>query len=81
MVCIYWNRGDIMARKRLRLSSPSDVRKAMSKIANAVYNGEIDPKEANAILYACNSVLSSIRIDEQQKKIEELEQILNNQKL
>lgn len=70
-----------MARKRLRLSSPSDVRKAMSKIANAVYNGEIDPKEANAILYACNSVLSSIRIDEQQKKIEELEQILNNQKL
>lgn len=70
-----------MARKRLRLSSPSDVRKAISKIANAVYNGEIDPKEANAILYACNSVLSSIRIDEQQKKIEELEQILNNQKL
>lgn len=50
----------------------------MSKIANALYNGEIDPKEANAILYACNSVLSSIRIDEQQKKIEELEQLLNN---
>lgn len=67
-----------MPRKRLRLSSPSDVRKAMSKIANAVYNGELDPKEANAILYACNSVLSSIRIDEQQKKIEELERLLNN---
>lgn len=67
-----------MPRKRLRLSSPSDVRKAMSKIANAVYNGDLDPKEANAILYACNSVLSSIRIDEQQKKIEELERLLNN---
>lgn len=67
-----------MPRKRLRLSNPSEVRKAMSKIANALYNGEIDPKEANAILYACNSVLSSIRIDEQQKKIEELEQLLNN---
>ena len=50
----------------------------MSKIANAVYNGDLDPKEANAILYACNSVLSSIRIDEQQKKIEELERLLNN---
>lgn len=67
-----------MPRKRLRLSSPADVRKAMSKIANAVYNGDLDPKEANAILYACNSVLSSIRIDEQQKKIEELERLLNN---
>lgn len=66
-----------MPRKRLRLSRPSEVRKAMSKIANAVYNGELDPKEANAILYACNSVLSSIRIDEQQKKIDELERLLN----
>ena len=50
----------------------------MSKIANAVYNGDLDPKEANAILYACNSVLSSIRIDEQHKKIEELERLLHN---
>ncbi len=70
-----------MSRKRLRLSTPSDVRKAMTKIANALYNGEIEPKEANAILYACNSVLSSIRIDEQQKKIDELEQLLNSQDL
>ncbi len=70
-----------MPRKRLRLSSPSDVRKTMSRIANAVYNGDIDPKSANTILYACNSVLSSIRIDEQQKKIDELEQLLNSQGL
>lgn len=70
-----------MAKKRLRLSTPTEVRKAISKIANAVYNGEIEPKEANAILYACNSVLSSIRIDEQQKKIDELEQLLNSQSL
>lgn len=70
-----------MPRKRLRLSTPSEVRKAMSKIANAVLNGDIDPKTANTILYACNSVLASIRIDEQQKKIDELEQLLNNQDL
>ena len=67
-----------MPRKRLRLSSPSDVRRTISKVADAVYNGELEPKEANAILYACNSALSSIRIDEQQKKIEELERLLNN---
>lgn len=70
-----------MSRKRLRLSTPSEVRKAMSKIANAVLNGDIDPKTANTILYACNSVLASIRIDEQQKKIDELEQLLNSQDL
>lgn len=70
-----------MAKKRLRLSKPSDVRKTISRVANAVYNGEIEPKQANTILYACNSVLSSIRIDEQQKKIDELEQLLANQEL
>ena len=70
-----------MPRKRLRLSTPSEVRKAMSKIANAVLNGDIDPKTANTILYACNSVLASIRIDEQQKKSDELEQLLNSQNL
>lgn len=70
-----------MAKKRLRLSKPSDVRKTISRVANAVYNGEIEPKQANTILYACNSVLSSIRIDEQQKKIDELEQLLASQEL
>jgi hypothetical protein len=35
-------------------------------------NEEIDPKTANAIIYACNSILSSVRIDEQEKKIDEL---------
>lgn len=38
-----------------------------------VLNGELDAKAANAIVLACNAVLGSIRIDEQQRKIEELE--------
>lgn len=70
-----------MARKRLRLSTPTDVRKSISKIANGVYNGEIDTKTANALLYACNSVLAAIRVDEQQKKIDELERLLKSQNL
>lgn len=65
-------------RKRLKLSTPAEIRKAISKVANDLYNGEIDPKEANAILYACNSALSSIRTDEQQKKLDELEKLLND---
>ena len=70
-----------MAKKRLRLSTPIEVRKAISKIANDVYNGEIDTKTANAVLYACNSVLSAIRVDEQQKKIDELARIIEESKL
>ena len=41
-----------------------------------VLNGELDPKRANAIILACNAILSSIRTDEQGKKMSELEELL-----
>lgn len=69
-----------MQLKKLKLSTPAEVRAAMSRIANAVFNGEIESKEANAIVYACNTILSSIRLDQQQKKLEELERLLDSQK-
>lgn len=65
-------------RKSIKLSNPSEVRKALSRIANMVLNGELDPKAANSIILACNAILSGIRTDEQEKKIKELEQILND---
>ncbi len=65
-------------RKTLKLSTPRDIRRAISRIANMALNGEMDPKTANAILYACNSALSAIRTDEYDKKLAELEQMLNN---
>ena len=40
-------------------------------------NGEIEPKTANAIVIACNAILSSIRTDEQQRQIEEMERRLD----
>lgn len=42
-----------------------------------VANGEMDTKTANTIILGCNAVLSSIRTDEQQKKIDDLEKMLN----
>lgn len=70
--------GDCMARrKNLKLDSPQAVRKALSRVANMVLNGEIDTKSANSIILACNAILSGIRIDEQDKKLAGLEQILN----
>ena len=69
-----------MAKKRLKLSTPGEVRKAMNRVANMVLNGELAAKDANAILYAANVILGAIRVDEQQKKLDELEQLVEGLK-
>lgn len=61
----------------LRLSTPRDVKKTLSRISNLVANGEMDTKQANTIILACNAILGAIRLDEQQKKIEMLEELVN----
>ena len=63
---------------RLKLETSTDVRRTLKRVMNMVVNGEIDTKKANTIILGCNAVLSSIRIDEQQKKIDELERILKD---
>lgn len=62
---------------RLRMSTPTEVRRTLARVANMAVNGEIDTKTANTIILACNAILSAIRTDEQQKKIDELEVLLN----
>lgn len=66
-------------RKTLKLSTPEEIRKAISRVANMVLNGEIDTKVAKALLYACNSALAAVRIDEYKRKVEELEILLMQQ--
>lgn len=61
----------------MKLDTPQAVRKALARVANMVLNDELDTKTANSIILACNAILSGIRTDEQDKKIAELEQILN----
>ena len=56
-----------MARRNLKLDTPDNIRKALAKVANMVYKGELDTKIVN----------SFIRTDEQEKKIAELERIIN----
>lgn len=63
-------------RKMLKLSSPADVRRALARICNMVINDEIEVKQANCIVAACNVILSGIRTDEQQKKLDELEKVV-----
>lgn len=66
-------------RKTLKLSTPTEIRKAISRVANMVLNDEIDPITAKALLYACNSALSAVRTDEYKRKVEELEMLLLEQ--
>mgnify|MGYP000951094544 FL=1 len=63
-------------RLRLKLTTATEVRRALTRESNMVLNGELDPKRANAIILACNAILSSIRTDEQGKKMAELEELL-----
>ncbi|SCI19340.1 Uncharacterised protein [uncultured Ruminococcus sp.] len=64
-------------RKVLKLSTPADVRRAISRIANMTLNNEIDSKTANTLIYACNSALAAVRTDEYKRKVEELELLLS----
>lgn len=66
-----------MEKIRLRTKTPTEVRRTLSKVMNMVANGEMDHKIANTIILGCNAVLSSIRTDDQQKKIDELERYIN----
>lgn len=63
---------------RLRLNTPSDIRKTLARITNMIANNEIDTKKANTIIYSCNSILNSIRVDDQEKRIAELEEYIND---
>lgn len=58
------------------MGSTTELKRAANKIANMLLNHEIDAKTANALLYSCNVIAGIIRVDEQQKKLYELEQMV-----
>lgn len=63
---------------RLRMRTATEVRRTLARVANMALNGEVDTKVANTIILACNGVLSAIRTEEQQQKINELEELLKD---
>lgn len=63
---------------RLRMGTPTEIRRTLARVANMALNGDIDNKTANTIILACNAVLSAIRTDEQQKRIDDLEMLLED---
>ena len=69
-----------MAQIRLKTRTATEVRRTLSRVMNMVANGEMDNKTANTIILGCNAVLSAIRTDDQQRKLDELEKLLNGMK-
>lgn len=65
-----------MTRIRFRVNTATEVRRTLSRVINMVANGELDSKAGNTIIVGCNAVLSSLRTDEQEKRIEELTELL-----
>lgn len=53
-----------------------NVKQILIDTIKQLSSGEMDASIANPIISACNAVLDSIRTDEQQKKIDELEQLM-----
>ena len=62
---------------RLRTRTTTEINRTLARVANMALNGEIDTKVANTVILACNAILGAIKTDEQQKKIDELEELLN----
>lgn len=61
---------------KFKTSSPKEVRKTLSTLVNLVANDKIDQKKANSIVYITNAILTSIRVDEQEKQIQELKEMI-----
>lgn len=63
-------------RKCLKQATARDIQKAMARINNELYNGDIDQKTAAVLGANMNVILGSIRTDEQEKKINEFQEAI-----
>ena len=65
-----------MANRKLSWSTAKEVRRSLAAINNMLLNDKIEADKARALVYTANTILQSIRIDEQDKAIEELREIV-----
>lgn len=63
--------------KKIDFATAEKTKKTLIKLANAVYNDEIDESKAKTLTYMAQTVLTSIRADEQQKQLDEQQQKLD----
>ena len=61
---------------KFKTSTSKEIRVTLSKLINLVANGKITESQARTITYISSYILQSIRLDEQEKAIEELREIV-----
>lgn len=61
---------------KFKTSTAKEVRASLSTLVNLVANDKIDQKKANSIVYITNAILTSIRVDEQERQIQELKDMV-----
>ena len=65
-----------MSKYKFKTSTPREVRQTLSKLVNMVANDEIPESKAKTITYMSSYILQSIKLDEQEKEIQELKDII-----
>lgn len=60
----------------LPMDTAAEIKQTIRLIAEMVINGQLDSRRASTLNALCNTALSSIRTDEQQKEIEELRETI-----
>ena len=64
----------------LPMNTAAEIKQTIRLIAEMVINGKLDSRRASTLNALCNTALSSIRADEQQKEIEELKEAIKEAK-
>ena len=67
--------------RAVRFKTIGDVSQFLGRTLNELKRGEIDINEARARGYLCNVLLSALKDSELEKRIEEIEKKLNQEKL
>lgn len=75
------NTGNEQEPKRIntvRLNTATKVTKFMANVINQLNQGKIDPNKARALGYLCSVQLQGIEKAELEKKVEQLENMIND---
>ncbi|MEG1132608.1 MAG: hypothetical protein RSD77_09840 [Romboutsia sp.] len=65
-----------MTDYKFKTSTPKEIRQTLSKLVNMVANDKIEQGKAKTITYMSSYILQSIKLDEQEKQIQELKEII-----
>lgn len=64
-------------RRGVRLNKPCDVKRLLNRCINDTLYGEMETDTLRAVSYACQTVLKVFEISEVEKKLMELEAMIN----